>query len=393
MAPRERYANTLAIPMVRSGRLDVVPRQAGLSLNLSVAQRRYLVHAFLVIAMVAIVTAGTFNGASDATGSPTNIGWGTTIVDAKAIVAPVMPSTRDGRPDTEQLPRFALLGPVGGALDSTPQTPAPNLRAYTVQTDDNPFDLAQNFGISEETLLAANGLTGDSLITIGQKLLVPPVNGVIVTTQPGDSVAGLADQWKIDPVTMRMVNGLAAVANPLTPGSPLVLPNVQPPVSILTADQPAAAPKDQANPAPSAAAAPAAANVLKPINSTAPAQPIIDRHPAVSAASSNKFPYGQCTWWAAQSRPDIGAAVIGNAASWLYAARAAGLPTGTVPRVGAVVVYQPGSQGASWVGHVAYVTSVSADGVHFSISEMNYAGWAVVSHRASYAGPGVGFIY
>ena len=90
---------------------------------------------------------------------------------------------------------------------------------------------------------------------------------------------------------------------------------------------------------------------------------------------------------------DIGGRVTGNAASWLYSARAAGLPTGSVPRVGAVVVYQPGVQGADWPGHVAYVTSVAGDGVHFTVSQMNFPIWGAVTYRGSWTGRGVGFIY
>ncbi|HLY63888.1 MAG TPA: CHAP domain-containing protein, partial [Chloroflexota bacterium] len=123
------------------------------------------------------------------------------------------------------------------------------------------------------------------------------------------------------------------------------------------------------------------------------ANPLVNTRPASHPISSNYFPWGQCTYWAAQERPDIGSRVIGNAASWIYSARAAGLATGSVPRVGAVVVYQPGAQGAAWTGHVAYVTSVAGDGVHFTISEMNFPYWGRVTSRASWAGGGVGFIY
>ena len=74
-------------------------------------------------------------------------------------------------------------------------------------------------------------------------------------------------------------------------------------------------------------------------------------------------------------------------------ARNAGLATGYQPKAGAIVVYQPGAQGAGWVGHVAYVTSVSADGYHFTVTEMNFPWLGVVTSRSSVAGPGVGFIY
>jgi len=39
------------------------------------------------------------------------------------------------------------------------------------------------------------------------------------------------------------------------------------------------------------------------------------------------------------------------------------------------------------------VTSVAGDGVRFTISEMNFPYWGSVTRRASWTGPGVGFIY
>ena len=112
-----------------------------------------------------------------------------------------------------------------------------------------------------------------------------------------------------------------------------------------------------------------------------------------AAYSYNHFYSGQCTWWAAHVRPDIGARVWGNAAGWLGSARAAGLPTGIKPEPGAIVVYQPGVQGAWGAGHVAHVISVSPDGYHFVVDEMDYPRAGVVTRRLSHAGWGVGFIY
>jgi len=246
-------------------------------------------------------------------------------------------------------------------------------------------------------LLAANGLAADTVLQIGQRLLIPPVSGVVVSTQPGDTLPAIAAQWKIDPNKLATINGLDGKTLGLLPGEALMLPDVQPPVQLYPADtaQPDASP--QASPVTAAAAGTKPAAVpASPIAVAAPA--VVTKAPpntqaAVVRSGPNNFPWGQCTYWAAQSRPDIGSRVIGNAASWLYSARAAGLPTGTAPRAGAIVVYQPGAQGAAWTGHVAYVTSVAGDGVHFNISEMNFPIWGRVTTRASYTGAGVAFIY
>jgi surface antigen len=283
------------------------------------------------------------------------------------------------------------------AAEPVPSKPSPNLQTYVVEDGDNPFDISNKFSITDETLLSANGLGPDSVLQIGQRLLIPPVSGVVVSTQPGDTPKAIADQWKIDLARLISVNNLAAGVNALLPGEPLVIPGAMPSVQIwpLQGDDDSTASTDPqalvktAQPA-TQAAAPARQSQAK---APAPILPPVATRPAVRRSGPNNFPWGQCTWWAANERPDIGSAVIGNAASWLYSARAAGLATGTVPRVGAVVVYQPGAQGAAWTGHVAYVTSVSPDRVHFTISEMNFPIWGGVTNRTSSTGWGVGFIY
>jgi surface antigen len=308
-----------------------------------------------------------------------------------AIVPPVLPTTRSSAPPTSDV---ALPTDSADAQPSAAK-PAPDLKSYIVEEGDNPFDLSNAFRITDETLLAANGLGADTVLQIGQKLLIPPVSGVVVSTQAGDTLKGIADQWKIDLRVLANVNKLDPNAKDLLPGEALMLPGAQPPVQIwpLEGDTPDAR---TAAPAPGG-------DILKtpqrqPIvrapaaQAPAPAQ-VVNTRVAIPRISANNFPYGQCTWFAAQNRPDIGSRVLGNAASWLYSARAAGLPTGTQPAVGAVVVYQPGAQGAGWIGHVAVVTSVSPNGVNFTIREMNYVGWAVVSTRNSWVGPGVSFIY
>lgn len=106
----------------------------------------------------------------------------------------------------------------------------------------------------------------------------------------------------------------------------------------------------------------------------------------------NLFPYGQCTWWAIQKRPDLSGSVWGNAWQWAAEARSSGRAVGAVPRVGAIAVFQPGVEGADWYGHVGYVTAVGSNG-WFQVSEMNFYGWARVDLRWAHDGWGVSFIY
>jgi surface antigen len=100
------------------------------------------------------------------------------------------------------------------------------------------------------------------------------------------------------------------------------------------------------------------------------------------ASCGDHFAWGQCTWYVATRRC---IPWLGNADQWYGAAAADGYAEGHQPEVGAVVVFWPGGDGASSVGHVAYVEAVGpAAGVpagEFKLSEANFEGLGVVSYR------------
>lgn len=105
-------------------------------------------------------------------------------------------------------------------------------------------------------------------------------------------------------------------------------------------------------------------------------------------AIAQLFNNGQCTQWAAEKRPVlVRRMIVGRIAAevragrpeilpnlkaryWPADARSVGVPTGTTPEAGALIVFQPGVLGAGREGHIAYVERVYADG-SFRISEMN----------------------
>ena len=106
------------------------------------------------------------------------------------------------------------------------------------------------------------------------------------------------------------------------------------------------------------------------------------RSGANQGSCGNHFAYGQCTWYVATRRC---IPWVGNADQWFYNAARMGYPEGHTPVVGAVVVFWPGGDGASSIGHVGYVEAVGpASGVpagEFKFSEMNYNGWNRVNYR------------
>jgi surface antigen len=131
-------------------------------------------------------------------------------------------------------------------------------------------------------------------------------------------------------------------------------------------------------------------------------------------AITSLFHNGQCTQWAQERRPDVvrraTEALVTreiarhqtedtgnwNARNWPVMAHLAHIPTGHVPRVSALIVFQPGVLGAGSSGHIAYVQRVYANG-SFLISEMHAPVlWRVTHQRLTAANGrlrGVSFIY
>ena len=94
-----------------------------------------------------------------------------------------------------------------------------------------------------------------------------------------------------------------------------------------------------------------------------------------SGGFPDRFPYGQCTWWAAYNRHVTWG---GNARDWFVNAAWQGVATSEVPSIGAIAVYQPGGAYSDY-GHVAIVI---ARGPHtYTVSEMNAPVWGRVSTR------------
>lgn len=79
---------------------------------------------------------------------------------------------------------------------------------------------------------------------------------------------------------------------------------------------------------------------------------------------------GQCTWYAAEMRPDL-RFNIGDAHTWASVSEAHGYLVDTVPEVAAIAVWAPDKAGAYGAGHVAYVAEVR-DSTHFRVQEYNW---------------------
>lgn len=229
-----------------------------------------------------------------------------------------------------------------------------DIAEYVVGEGDSLWAIADKFGISLDTILWANNLKS-LLIQPGQKLLIPPVSGVIHLVKEGETISGLAEKYKTEAEKIITFNDLLG-EDYLIADEVLIIPDGKlPSISIVQSIEP------------------------------------------FSGYSTNNFygqshayPWGQCTYWVAQKRAIPS---WGNAKDWLDNAINSGFPvckgSWCIPQVGAVISLKTSNP----LGHVAYVEEVRGDKIVFS--EMNYIGLGKMDYRTLRVGsPSIrGYIY
>jgi murein DD-endopeptidase MepM/ murein hydrolase activator NlpD len=94
------------------------------------------------------------------------------------------------------------------AVNTTVQDGKELLQTYTVQAGDTLTGIASRHGVSMMTVWWANKLTSKDDLHVGQKLVIPPVNGIVVTVRDVDTLESLAARYKVDPAEILAVNGL-----------------------------------------------------------------------------------------------------------------------------------------------------------------------------------------
>jgi surface antigen len=240
-----------------------------------------------------------------------------------------------------------------------------SIEVYAAKDGDTVQSIAEQFGVSDQTIKWANNLTADA-IESGSNVTIPPVDGVVYNVKDGDTVASLADKYKSPTEQIVSFNdlelsGIKTSQQIILPGG--TLPIEEQPGYVA----PAMASIGQNN---LTGGAPSAGS-----NSTSG---LVNGYTAINmTAAGNAYAFGNCTSWAYERRAQLGHPVgsyWGNAATWDSLGRAAGYIVNKTPTVGAVYQMPAFVDAYTGVyGHVGIVEGVNPDGSIY-ISEMNYAG-------------------
>lgn len=140
-------------------------------------------------------------------------------IDFDYFDAPHVQTTTGGR--AVIAPRPSRTGPS--------LAPRTELESYIVKTGDTPSQIAERFNLKLLTLLWANKLTSRSYIRPGDKLTIPPIDGVIHKVQKNDTVAKIAKKYSAkaqDVIAWNKLGGSAV----LSVGETLVVPGGKVPV-------------------------------------------------------------------------------------------------------------------------------------------------------------------
>jgi surface antigen len=253
--------------------------------------------------------------------------------------------------------------PTAAPVSHTPIT-------YQVQAGETLKGLAARFNVSVDDIRWSNFAslknTGKD-VSKGMQIVIPPVDGVVVTTQQGDTPFSLGNAYHVTSEAILDFNYLrTSDQDPIPAGTAIVIPGGRGPDLV----QPAGI-----------------RTSLLPVARGGYGGYTVDSiGGSYTVAPGNRFSFGYCTWYVYNRRQ---VPWLGDAWSWYGHAQAYGWVTGQTPKVGAIMV----TWESSW-GHVAYVEAVNSDG-SWTVAEMNFVRWDVVDHRTIHPGgvPLIGFIY
>ena len=96
---------------------------------------------------------------------------------------------------------------------------------YAVQQGDMIGNLAENFGLNQDTLISINGIRNTRRIQIGQVLRVPNQDGIMYTVKRGDTLQTIAEKQGSDVEAIRFANEL--FSDTAVSGSVLFIPGAR----------------------------------------------------------------------------------------------------------------------------------------------------------------------
>lgn len=279
----------------------------------------------------------TINAIYESTGTTSTSG---TIIEKPSII------------DTSNLSRGVITHTVqaGETIDSI-------LKKYNIT------------GVTSDQIRWSNNMKKADL-TVGQKLLIPSVPGIVYTVKKGDTYDGIAKKYQSNTEEIIARNDLENTE--IAAGMILLLPNGTLPET----ERPEyVAPKPKPTTQRTGGYSYVSDSGVRKNRFQVQNYTYWKNMYYATKDWGNPGAFGNCTWfawyWRRANMPSnywLPTGTLGNARSWNSTLASRGFPVGKTPAYGAVV-----QTSTSGYGHVAVVVGVNP-GVNITIQEMNYAG-------------------
>jgi murein DD-endopeptidase MepM/ murein hydrolase activator NlpD len=226
MRKRDRYA------------VQSQPKQAPLGRSVP-GVSRYLTHIFVFFILLGVAILATTRLIQPPTETPAanSIQPPAGLPASGPAALPGLPATQEPlvigefnsqNPEVIQRDFVQTGSSAGAAVAARPR----ELLNYNVIAGDTLFGIALKFGLRPETVLWSNYTTlkdNPDLISIGQQLIIPPQDGLIIAAEQGDTVDGIARRFEVKPEVIAgdPINKLVNMSQSLQVGQIIYVPGGQ----------------------------------------------------------------------------------------------------------------------------------------------------------------------
>lgn len=134
--------------------------------------------------------------------------------------------------DTGAYASTLLADGDGYLTKANPQTAEPNRTGmtdkfvHTVKSGETLSTIASSYGLKTKTLLWENNLSNANALKVGQKLVIPPVDGISHKIEKGESISKIAKTYHVKVEDIKKQNNL--VANSVPVGKEIFIPGAAP---------------------------------------------------------------------------------------------------------------------------------------------------------------------
>lgn len=115
---------------------------------------------------------------------------------------------------------------INPQTDQSSRVGMTDFAVHTVESGESLSVIAERYGVSTSTIMWENNLSNANSLRIGQKLMVPPVNGISYKVASADTLDKIADKYEISVESIIAQNALET--DILQKGQEIFLPGAEP---------------------------------------------------------------------------------------------------------------------------------------------------------------------